>query len=364
MNKPFTSKYAEYSGGSWTGSRVISSVQLKIVDDTDVWNGSDVINDDEKQEIKKLSEYGSYNNPHHRFLSSGRIFNVRIEHIHTEKNVFSICIRSKDVSEIDSLPISYESKDKIFRWIRNVLFSAPYERIILDVSNDGDVIRSRDIVWDTPDEYSTNIKKYYEYKMEGKLSKYYGKWGVFDGDSVKIYNTFPSEDDQQGGKNAYIGMIGQENSPDLMDSRSPDIGGFIPLPVSNPLIERPPIIFNRLETTFYTSHRWIGVPVQVRGREDWIEEYFLIDTGAPSSYLVNPDLYKNVSERHCMYRMSILGIKVPFRKSSTSDNQNIHKINLLGASFINKVCLIDDYASGRLSMIPRFNVNDHQDITS
>jgi hypothetical protein len=189
-------------------------VKLRIVNNNYNWDSLSSINQDEKQEILNLSKHGSYNNPQHKFSTSGRIFNIGIEYIDTTKDIFSITINGRDFSPIEDLPISYESKKKIFSWFKNVISNAQYKNITLNISKDGDV-EHYNITWDTSTNYLNNINKYHKYRIGGKLSEYYGKWGVFDNEFIKIYDTFPSEDDQQGSEDAYIVMIGNENSPDL-----------------------------------------------------------------------------------------------------------------------------------------------------
>lgn len=126
-------------------------IRIIITDNNYDWCNSSIINEVEKQEILNLSKYGSYINSQHKLSTSGRIFDIKIEY-------------------------KYKVEDT---------------------------------------QYIKNVERYEEYKKNGKLTEHYGKWGVFDGNLVTIWDTFPSEYYQQSGLNSYIVMIGHETAPDL-----------------------------------------------------------------------------------------------------------------------------------------------------
>jgi hypothetical protein len=105
------------------------------------------------------------------------------------------------------------------------------------------------------------------------------------------------------------------------------------------------------------SRRWIEVSLQLAGGNGFRREWFLIDSGAPSSFLVEELAVgvsiQNLNERDKTGIIVVEGVSVEFHFRPSGGSENIASINLLGTDFMNSVVVLDDFLSGNLLILKR-----------
>lgn len=91
----------------------------------------------------------------------------------------------------------------------------------------------------------------------------------------------------------------------------------------------------------------------------WRQEYFLIDTGAPTSHLWRPFANSLQGRRSNIggdtLKTMIEGEAVEFHitDSSTPDTR-LHGINIIGTDFLNEFVIVDDYKKGSFQLLKQY----------
>jgi hypothetical protein len=133
----------------------------------------------------------------------------------------------------------------------------------------------------------------------------------------------------------------------------------------NRLNENPEVTARHQESVYCSgTRRWIEVSLQLAEGMGFRREWFLLDSGAPHSFMVE-ELAQgvrmhNYDRENKKADIVIEGVPVGFNFQPRDGEFGVTtNINLLGTNFLNNVVVIDDFLSRSLLILKRAPLPEH-----
>lgn len=112
------------------------------------------------------------------------------------------------------------------------------------------------------------------------------------------------------------------------------------------------------------TRRWATIYLQLADTTQWQKEYFLLDTGAPRSFLWRPfardlaggriNTLTSPSKLDTI-ACNVEGTVINFTITDLDyPDPRLHGINLLGTDFLNEFVVIDDFTEGSCRLLGRY----------